>query len=400
MLEIQTNRFRSLLSLIGVALSIGATTAMVCFLRGADIYLRNLVQEMGGSGTVQVVTKPAAPGMEKAIFGRSGGLRISDADSLLRSRPWGATPYKVVERFLPVLFKSTKELLIVRGVDREALETGEKVLVDQGRFFSPGEYSSGARVCVIGWKLAEEARKILKEDRAPLVGETIRIDGQAYAIVGIFTKNYRKWERPGFILYMPLSSLQKDFAGSNPAVPQMTVRLTALDSEPGLTDSLATYFKRIHRGAEDISFASLDGTRDIRAMMRNLQLTFWAIILVSMGIGCTNIFNLMLSTLSERIVEIGIRKSIGATKWEVFSQFLVESLSLCLIGGSIGTAIGLAPLSFADAIEAATGGIRPWADSHAFLLVFLLVLAMGLFSGLYPAAKAARLDPVEALRHS
>ena len=398
--EIRSQKFRTLVSLAGIALSMGTTTSMVCFLRGTEVFLKQLVSEMGSAGTVRMVAKSPGTDQELAMSGRSRGLRISDADSLLQTRPWGATPYRTVEAYLPVLFRSTKEILRVKGVDRLSMEEGERILNAEGSFFSEREYMSGDRVCVIGWKLAEEARKPMRQEGVGVIGRSILIAGQGYRIIGVFAKSHMQWEPPGYFIYLPLASMLKDFSGQDPALSQISIRFPALDSQPRLADSLSGYFRRLHRGVEDVVFGSLDNLGEIKAMMRNLKLTFWAIIAISVSICCANIINLMLSTLSERIVEIGIRKSIGATGPEVFSQFLVESLSLCILGGTIGSMLGLAPLAFANGIEAATGGIRPQADFRAFLIILCLILAMGLVSGIYPAFKAGRLDPIDALRHA
>ena len=398
-LEMRTHAIRSLLSVIGVALSMAAATSMVCLLRGTNLYLERMVQEFGSAGTIRSVAKAPGSEAERVLYARSRGLRYADADSINSGFPGTLRAFKSVDGNLPVEFRSNVKRIRTRGVDRPTLEREEKVRVQEGRFFSEEEYNRGERVCVIGWKLEQEGRQILRNPRSSLVGSRLRVGGLEFEVIGVFTKTYREDEGPGYMLYMPVGTMRKDFSGVNPALGEMGFRMAAPDSQAAMIKALTHRFLELHKGAADVSFSGLDGLSDFLAMMGNLKITFILIIAVALGIGGTNIMNLMLSTLSERITEIGVRKSIGASRWGIFNQFLVESLVISLLGGIMGLALGLAPLLFSDAIEAAMEGIRPSADGGAFAAVFVLSICMGLFSGIYPALKASRMDPVEALRH-
>jgi ABC-type antimicrobial peptide transport system permease subunit len=157
--------------------------------------------------------------------------------------------------------------------------------------------------------------------------------------------------------------------------------------------------KSLHRGAQDFGFRLFDFIGEYASMMNNLRAVFWLISCIALMVGGVNILNVMLSTLSERVQEIGVRKALGATPAQIFLQLLVESVTLSLAGGILGTGLGLPILLFADVIEKAADGIRPELSPTDFLWVFGLTVLMGVASGLYPALKAARLSPIEALSY-
>jgi putative ABC transport system permease protein len=132
--------------------------------------------------------------------------------------------------------------------------------------------------------------------------------------------------------------------------------------------------------------------------MENLRLDFLAIASIAFMVSGVNLMNFMLSTLADRVWEIGVRKALGATNGQILIQFLSEAATLSFCGGVLGCLLGLFPLAFADELEAATDGIRPQVEPETFVIVLALSIGIGILFGLFPAWKAARLNPVEALR--
>jgi putative ABC transport system permease protein len=411
-LEMISNRFRSVLTLAGVALAIGVVTIMTAFQTGTQKYMRNLVADMGGVGRVGMRDQAANSPAEAAVFARSQGIRLADADSL--NRPQGITlrASRVAQANLGISYQGRTRHTQVRGVDAEALLDDEKVLVEAGRFPMRPEYDRGERVAVVGWKVAELLRRIRRErsslqrlggapkDTADsLPGTLIDIAGTPYTVIGVFTRRYKRWDMPGWWIYVPIRSLERDFTGPNPKVEWMNMVVDAEDPEGTLDGPLTGLVKSLHRGAQDFGFRLFDFIGEYASMMGNLRAVFWLISFIALMVGGVNILNVMLSTLSERVQEIGVRKALGATPAQIFSQLLVESVTLSLAGGVLGTGMGLPVLLFGDAIEKATDGIRPELPLTDFLWVFGLTVAMGVASGLYPALKAARLSPIEALSY-
>ncbi len=121
---------------------------------------------------------------------------------------------------------------------------------------------------------------------------------------------------------------------------------------------------------------------------------------ISLLVGGLSIMNVMLSSISERIKEIGIRKSLGATSIDIFVQFLTESLTLCVIGGAAGSLVGILPVFFKESVKASTqGAVEPTIYIAHFMYVFIIIVGLGVIFGLYPAFKASRMDPIDALRY-
>jgi putative ABC transport system permease protein len=411
-LEMTSNRFRSVLTLAGVALAIGVVTVMTAFQTGTRKYMKNLVADMGGVGRVGMREQPANTPGEAAIFARSQGIRLSDADTLNQPQSIPLRASRVAQARLGISYQGRTRHTMVRGVDAEALSDDEKVFVESGRFPMRSEYDHGSRVAVVGWKVAELLRQIrqersslprpdgvLKVPADSLAGTVIEIAGTPYTVIGVFTRRFKRWDAPGWWIYVPIQSMLHDFTGPNPKVEWMNLVVDAADPEATLDGPLTGLVKSLHRGAQDFGFRLFDFIGEYASMMNNLRAVFWLISCIALMVGGVNILNVMLSTLSERVQEIGVRKALGATPAQIFLQLLVESVTLSLAGGILGTGLGLPILLFADVIEKAADGIRPELSPTDFLWVFGLTVLMGVASGLYPALKAARLSPIEALSY-
>jgi len=417
-LEMASNRFRSVLTLAGVALAVGVVTVMTAMQTGTQAYVKTLVQEMGGVGRVGLRTEAANTPLEETVFARSPGIRLDNADTLNSQQNLSLRASRIAEARLGVTYLGQTRETEVHGVDEATLAEDEKALVESGRFPNAFEYSQGARVAVVGWKVAELMRKI-KNDRASsrqnpaaqepvnewdgdspdLSGDVVRIAGTPYTVVGVFTRRFTRWDRPGWWVYIPIQSLLRDFTGANPAVDWMNVKLDADDPEAMVEGPLTAFVKKLHRGAQDFGFRFFDFIGEYSTMMNNLRLVFGLISIIALVVGGVNILNVMLSTLADRIQEIGVRKALGAGPMQIFLQFLVESVTLSLAGGCLGSLLGSPVLLFSAAIEKATHGIAPSLDFAAFVWIFSLTMLMGVVSGIYPAIKAARLMPIDALRY-
>jgi putative ABC transport system permease protein len=408
-LEMLSNRFRSFLTLAGIALAVGVVTVMMAFQAGTQIYLKALVQDMGGVGRVGLRSQAATNAEQTTLFARSAGVRLADADSLNRAQAVDVRASRVASSRLTVTYLGQSRTTQVRGVDEKALVEDEKAILESGRFPMTLEYAQGERVAVVGWLAAQILRDALEaqgrrrggaqSSGADILGSVVDIGGVPYTVIGVYTRKFTRHDGPGKWIYIPIKSLLRDFTGDNPSVEWLNLNVNADDPEATAEGPLTDLIKGLHRGAQDFSFRLFDFIGEYAAMMNNLSAVFWLISCIALLVGGVNILNVMLSTLAERIQEIGVRKALGASPMQIFLQFLVESISLSLLGGLIGALLGSPILLFKEIITKAAGGITPTLNWEAFLWVFGMTLAMGILSGLYPAIKAARLSPIEALRY-
>lgn len=401
-LEILSNRFRSILTLAGIALSTGALAAILSIQAGARSSTERNIADMGGLGRVGIRTQPPRNLAEEIRFSRSRGLRLSDADSLNFSHKGLIQAFKANEEASQIRYQGMPLDVKIRGVNQEALESGERIIVDTGRHFHATEYALGSRVAIIGWMVAERLHSVREkrrmEDRSSL-GEFLDVAGQRYKVVGRFVKFSSEWDDPGFTVYVPIQAMLRDLSGNNPRVEWMNIQVgnpAALESQ---TKDLAAYLRVLHRGVPDVTFRFFEWIEDYRRTMRTLNLIFIAVAAIALLVGAVNILNVMLSTIAERVREIGVRKALGASSFEIFLQFLVESLTLSLLGGMLGCLLGLLPLAFAGAIASAADWARPEWQGGSVLWVLGLSVLMGVVAGVTPAMKAARMDPMEALRY-
>ncbi|MEZ5359180.1 MAG: ABC transporter permease [Candidatus Zixiibacteriota bacterium] len=268
--------------------------------------------------------------------------------------------------------------------------------VDQGRFFTDLEYQHNRQVIFVGPTIVEE----LFDENVDPIGRTIKISGRKYKIIGIAKKRGSSMgnNQDNFAV-MPLTT-QTKFYGRPKQFMALAVKATSVERVEFAQEQVRSVL-RARRGVsyyddDDFSILTAESIMSfVETITLMARIVVGGIASISIVIGGIVIMNIMMVSVTERTREIGIRKSIGAMKRNIILQFLYEALTLTLVGGIIGTSIGIAA-------AAILGGMMEVEVHVTFLSVSMgmgISLIVGLFFGIYPAIKAARLDPIEALRY-
>jgi putative ABC transport system permease protein len=387
-------KLRTSLSVLGVVLGVAAVIAMMSVSEGARREALNQVQALGLDN---LVARNQAPG---GGAGTTQGLTTGDADRLPSLMPLVRTTSPLIERYLRVARAETTTMARVLGV-RAAYQTILRLPVDRGRFLSTPDETRSAAVCVLGGSLARQ----LFGYRDP-VGERVRIGTQYFEVVGVLREQGADPLAPGTLAWrdvnqvamVPLPALSGRTLDVVPDQPADEIWLQVEDGER--VDDLAQVFEhallRLHNGRQDFDIVI---PRELLAQRYRTQRTFSVVVgsvaALALLVGGIGIMNIMLTSVVERTHEIGIRRTVGATRRAVTAQFLIEALLMTLSGGALGILIGAA-VSWGITAYAGWGTrVSPLAITLAFVVSFLV----GIVFGLYPAVKAAQLEPVDAVRY-
>lgn len=400
--EMASNKLRSFLSILGVLLGVASLVAILLLVGGVNTYLNDKMGDWVGNIWFVSAEKPDNAG---SSWSRSPGLKLSDGDALKQNNKVKQF-YEIIDREESVQLGRAKARIFFIGIDQQSLEKNlEECYISRGRNLTTEDYAGGQRVCIISWRVAERLsqrnRPVNGEAYDPL-GKLLPVGGNLYKIVGVFSPNepdYAFWRLKRSV-YAPIVTVQRLSTGVNPDPGALQVSLGSWDELMRESQFVSKLLQSEHRGIEDFELRTMDWFEQVKSMMENASLLMLIISGISLLAGGLSIMNVMLSSISERIQEIGIRKSLGARNSQVFWQFIAESVTLSCVGAFFGMLIGLIPLFFKEAITASTdGAVEPTLMIEHLMIVTGVVISIGILFGLYPAIKAAGMDPVEALRY-
>jgi putative ABC transport system permease protein len=281
-------------------------------------------------------------------------------------------------------------------------ESVQNVTMLEGEFVSEEHTLGRAAVVVLGPQLAED----LFGRSEGVVGETVRIEGQPFRVIGVTEpKGGSGFNNPDDQLYLPLTTAEaRLFRRGRDRVDMILVQAISADGVTQANEEIAAVLRARHRtpiGEDDFTiFTQQDFLSVARTVTNVLTIFLGGVAGISLLVGGIGIMNIMLVSVTERTREIGLRKAVGARKRDILIQFLAESSLLSLLGGVIGIGLGWGLAALVGAIAAASNAqLSPTVSLDAILLATLFSAAVGLFFGLYPAKRAADLEPVEALRY-
>jgi putative ABC transport system permease protein len=397
--EIRAHKLRSSLTLLGIILGTLSIVVMSSFLDGIAGSVWKGFADLGYDGVVYVVNREARDLKEGALFTRSEGLQPRDVPILLARR-------ELVSAAAPAVFDeqlvrrgTTERRVRIMGVTAEYARVRDRSLA-AGRFIAGSDESSFARVCVIGHRM--KSRMFGSED--PL-GKSVSVAGRPFRVIGVGKKLGNNFVNDDeFIeemegMYVPLSTLRKFYTGEDSPISFIAVKTDRPEKLGALQAEVVASLEIAHRGVRDFRVQNI-AQEIVRArarvtdLIRNWKIVTGTIAGISLLVGGIGLMSVMLISIGERLYEIGLRKAIGASDAEVFAQFLLEAVVLSLVGGLLGAAAGV------GLTKAAAGFFPAGLPIHLGGLAAALGIAvvLGILYGTYPALKASRMMPVDALR--
>lgn len=396
--EIRAQPLRSGLSIAGVAMAVGALAAILSFVVGLRNMMNEAIADMGGAGRMTIRTTDPDDALESREFSRSPGLRTSDGAMLADSTGGRVIPLRTAGAHAEGSFLGQSERVYLMGCDRDYLLKDVSAVVQEGAMPDSATWARGGSVALVGWNLASRWKEKASARGREVVGSQIVVQGIPYTIVGTFRFKRNNWGRNGITVAIPYSAWtdrhQKPFG----TVSSLQMRFENPESTSVLQPRLQEWLKAAHRGVEDVSLDLFQFLSEISRMMENIAMMLSVVAVLSLSVGGLGIFNTMLAGYHDRVREIGVRKALGARRAQVFVEFLVESVVLSSLGGLLGLTLGMLPPLFGDLLSDAFG-IRPVFDLAGALQAFSVSVLVGVAAGLWPAIRASRLDPVDALRY-
>jgi len=390
--EIRANVLRSTLTALGIIIGVAAVITMVTLGAGATQRVTAEIESLGRNLVI------VAPFFQQRAGGPATPARSFDAadvTAIEREVPGVGAVAAVNQRGVVAVFDTENHSLTATGVTAEYFTVREWALAE-GRIFTEADQQAGRPVCILGQTPKRELFGAL-----PAIGQTIRVGNVACEVIGLLTEKGQSTfgQDQDDVLFMPLRTMQRRIAGNRningiwvsartpELVEEVAADITTLMRErrriaPGQDDDFVV------RQAQEI--ASLLGT--ITGVLTALLAAIAGVSLLVGGIG---IMNIMLVSVTERTREIGIRLAIGALERDVLMQFLVEAMMLSIFGGVLGMLLGLG----LSALGALALGVPFVFQPMVIVLAFVFSAAVGIGFGFFPARRAARLDPIEALRY-
>ena len=440
--EIWAHKFRSLLTMLGIILGVASLIAMAALTKGMENGMKETMIAMGGADKV-LIDEEEVPPEQEHLANEATGRTMHDVMALRQGAPLVrlVSPEMAING---VLSRGGKTVVPseLNGVWPEVLEMNLHTL-QYGRFFTDLDEDNAHSVIVIGTGIRDELFGSPQKTGREIVplGELININGQPFTIVGMFTEYMSEQERKlrevertqppqetqagptrargwgprgggwafmrkNMTAYIPLNTAWIKFkAGGSDSNNIPDARLSDIDIkvadlsllEPALQQA-RNVIMMTHRGIEDFEFRTQENqVENINSQIKNARLSGGVIALISLIVGGIGIMNIMFASINERIREIGLCKAVGATGFDVFMQILVESVVIAIVGALAGLVVSLGFVQIL--IWLTPTGNTPEITTDAMLIAVLFSACVGIAAGLFPALKAAKLDPIQALRY-
>ena len=386
---LRVHKLRSLLTMLGIIIGVGAVVAMVSVGQGATAQVTQRIASLG-SNVLQVFSGSSRSGGVRGGSGSSQSLTLDDARAIAPACPDVAAVAPLVNRGAQIVYGNQNWFSSVTGTTPEYLEVRSWEIAE-GEMFSDDDVNAGTKVCVLGQTIVDN----LFPDEDP-VGAILRIGNVPFTVVGVLTV---KGSDQDDIILIPVVTAMRRLTGRT-NISRIMVSAVSQKRTGAAQEQITELLRARHniRSSEDDDFIvrdMADIASAVQQSSRVLTLLLASIASVSLLVGGIGIMNIMLVSVTERTREIGIRMAVGAKGRDVLLQFLVEAVVTSLLGGVLGILFGIGASQL-------IGFLAKWNTPMvpgAIVLAFVFSAVVGIFFGYYPARRAANLDPIEALRY-
>jgi putative ABC transport system permease protein len=390
------NKLRSFLTMLGIVIGVSAVIAMVALGRGAQ---QSVNQRIAALGTTLLTVQG---GQQRGFGGIASGtdraaLTLDDAVALEDRAEHIAAVQPEMARSLQLSYRSANTNTSIVGTSANYLEVRRFDLA-AGRMFSSVDDAARRRVAVLGAQVVTDIGGLSAE---AMIGENVRIAGIQFEVIGVLASKGQGagFGNPDDQVLVPIQTARFRVLG-NDRLRSVSVLAASEQDIPVTMAEVQKILRREHRlrtGQEDdfTIRSQADFLNTLGETTQVFTLLLAGIAAVSLLVGGIGIMNIMLVSVTERTREIGVRKALGATQGNILLQFLIEAVTLCMLGGIIGIALGAGS---AIVLKTAFGWTTS-VDGVAVILAFVFSAAVGIVFGVWPARRAAALDPIEALRY-
>lgn len=389
--SIRSNLFRALLTMLGIIIGVGAVITMVALGTGAQRAIDEQMAALGGD----ILSIQTTSWFSRGVARNQQTLTTEDAMALATGGEHVSDVVPEINGRFQIKYGNKNLNIMTIGTTPNYPDVHGFTLA-HGNFFSAADEAARRRVVVLGAGIPG----MFDADAAAMIGRNIQIRAITFEVVGVTeTKGGSGWRNPDDYIWIPLSTAQFRVTGSE-FVQTISAKVSESSSIPMAMLEIERVLRREHgvQPGRDNDFSIMNRKQFAESRQEATEVFTYllaGIAGVSLVVGGIGIMNIMLVTVTERTREIGVRKALGATKGNILLQFLVESTILCLLGGMLGLALGAS----ASALLAKYAGWQTVVTSSSAMMAFGFSAAVGMIFGIWPAKRAADLDPIDALRY-